>query len=42
VDEIAKLSPEDILQKAQEYLRMVNRTVYTVVPGAKVATANNN
>jgi predicted Zn-dependent peptidase len=41
-DEIAKVTPEQIQQTAQEYLRKENRTVYTVVPGAKDATANNN
>jgi predicted Zn-dependent peptidase len=41
-DEIAKVTPEQILKTAQEYLRKENRTVYTIVPGAKDAAANNN
>jgi predicted Zn-dependent peptidase len=37
--EIAKVTPEQIQQTAQEYLRKENRTVYTIVPGAKDTSA---
>jgi predicted Zn-dependent peptidase len=37
--EFAKVTPEQILKTAQEYLRRENRTVYTVLPGAKDAPA---
>ena len=34
-EEFAKVTPELIQRTAREYLRPTNRTVYTVVPGAK-------
>lgn len=34
-DEFAKITPEQIMATAQEYLRRENRTIYTVVPGAQ-------
>jgi predicted Zn-dependent peptidase len=37
--EIARVTPEQIRTTAQEFLRKENRTVYTIVPGAKDATA---
>jgi predicted Zn-dependent peptidase len=37
--EFAKVTPEQILKTAQDYLRRENRTVYTIVPGAKEAAA---
>jgi zinc protease len=39
--EFAKVTPELIQQTAKEYLRAGNRTVYTIVPGAKTAAAGN-
>jgi predicted Zn-dependent peptidase len=33
-DEFAKITPAQIQQTAQEYLRRENRTVYVVLPGA--------
>ena len=41
-DEIAKVTADQILKTAQEYLRKENRTVYIVLPGAKDAAAGNN
>ncbi len=35
--EFAKVTPDQILKTAQEYLRKENRTVYTIIPGAKDA-----
>lgn len=37
--EFAKVTPELIQQTAREYLRAGNRTVYTIVPGARTAAA---
>ncbi len=37
--EFAKVTPEQIQKTAQEYLRKENRTVYTIIPGAKDAPA---
>jgi zinc protease len=37
--EFAKVTPAQIQQTAQEYLRKENRTVYTIIPGAKDAPA---
>ena len=37
--EFAKVTPELIQKTAQEYLRRENRTVYTIVPGAKPTAA---
>jgi len=37
--EFAKVTPELIQRTAREYLRAGNRTVYTIVPGAKTAAA---
>jgi predicted Zn-dependent peptidase len=37
--EFAKVSPALIQKTAREYLRTGNRTVYTIVPGAKAAAA---
>lgn len=37
--EFAKVTPDQILKTAQEYLRKENRTVYTIIPGAKDAPA---
>jgi predicted Zn-dependent peptidase len=39
-DEFAKITPAQIQQTAQEYLRRENRTIYTIVPGAKDAGPN--
>jgi predicted Zn-dependent peptidase len=36
-DEFAKITPAQIQKTAQEFLRKENRTVYTIVPGAKDA-----
>ena len=33
--EFAKVTPALLLQTAQEYLRPTNRTIETIVPGAK-------
>ena len=41
-DEIAKINAEQIMKTAQEYLRRENRTVYTVVPGARATAAGND
>jgi predicted Zn-dependent peptidase len=41
-DGIANVTADQILKTAQEYLRQENRTVYTVVPGAKDAAASND
>jgi zinc protease len=38
-DGFAKVTAADIQRAAQEWLRKENRTVYTIVPGAKDATA---
>jgi predicted Zn-dependent peptidase len=37
--EFAKVTPELIRRTAREYLRRENRTVYTIVPGAKTSAA---
>jgi predicted Zn-dependent peptidase len=37
--EFAKVTPDLIQRTAQEYLRPENRTVYTIIPGAKDAPA---
>jgi predicted Zn-dependent peptidase len=37
--EFARVTPELIQRTAREYLRRDNRTVYTIVPGAKAAAA---
>jgi predicted Zn-dependent peptidase len=37
--EFAKVTPELLQQTAREYLRRENRTVYTIVPGARGAAA---
>lgn len=39
--EFARVTPEQLLKTAQEYLRKENRTVYTVKPGAKDAPTAN-
>jgi predicted Zn-dependent peptidase len=39
--EFAKVTPELIQQTAKEYLRAGNRTVYTIVPGARSAAAGS-
>ena len=38
-DEFAKVTPALIQKTAVEYLRKANRTVYTIIPGAKDAAA---
>ncbi|MFN8574411.1 MAG: pitrilysin family protein [Gemmatimonadaceae bacterium] len=38
-EEFAKVTPELIQKTAQEFLRRENRTVYTIIPGAKDAPA---
>jgi predicted Zn-dependent peptidase len=38
-EEFAKVTPELLQQTAREYLRRENRTVYTIVPGARGAAA---
>jgi predicted Zn-dependent peptidase len=40
-DEFAKITPQQILTTAQEYLRRENRTIYTIVPGASDRVAGN-
>jgi predicted Zn-dependent peptidase len=37
--EFAKVTPELIRRTAREYLRRENRTVYTIVPGARTSAA---
>ncbi len=39
-EEFAKVTPELIQETAKEYLRPGNRTVYTIVPGAKESAGN--
>ncbi|MGQ0647290.1 MAG: M16 family metallopeptidase [Gemmatimonadaceae bacterium] len=40
--EFARVTPEQILKTAQEYLRKENRTIYTIVPGAKETAGQEN
>jgi predicted Zn-dependent peptidase len=37
--EFAKVTPELIQRTAEQYLRRENRTIYTIVPGAKPTAA---
>ncbi|MBC7896258.1 MAG: insulinase family protein [Cytophagaceae bacterium] len=37
--EFAKVTPEQVMATAREFLRRENRTVYTIIPGAKDAPA---
>jgi len=39
--EFAKVTPELIQRTAEQYLRRENRTIYTIVPGAKPTAAGS-
>jgi predicted Zn-dependent peptidase len=38
-DGFARVTPEQVMATANEWLRPTNRTIYTVIPGAAGATA---